>query len=282
MFSRPDIPVSTPRRMPSCLGLPHPWTLPRPGRRRLGALRPRRSGDEEGGGSSPSCSRSGWRSRPSVSASRGAVAPSAGGAGRRRRRSSRRRDGIGRRQLSIELPGDAEPLSSDAKGLTTNGLGLARSAGSFTAMWADVPGVRADYGPPWRREGGGLSATIVSQGDAEIGGLPDDQFCLRSEAGRRGMPRDLAGAARGEPAPALPAADAGALVRRDQRRRARVPPDDAAARPRTPGATGCQGDAGAAGLGQASRRRESPAKPTTGLLPAASLSRRSRAPNSRR
>ncbi len=81
--------------------------------------------------------------------------------------------------FSIEFPGDAEPLSSDAQGLTTNGLGLATSAGSFTAMWADVPGVRADYGPAVAEgRAADMSATIVSQGDAEMGGLPGYQFVL--------------------------------------------------------------------------------------------------------
>lgn len=81
--------------------------------------------------------------------------------------------------FSIEFPGDAEPISSDGQGLTTNGLFLATSAGTFTVMWADVPVVRADYGPAIARgRAADMSATIVSQGDAEVGGLPGYQFVL--------------------------------------------------------------------------------------------------------
>lgn len=81
--------------------------------------------------------------------------------------------------FSIEFPGDAEPLSSDAQGLTTNGLGLATSAGTFTALWTAVPGVRSDYGPAMAADmSADMSATIMSQGDAEVGGLPGYQFVL--------------------------------------------------------------------------------------------------------
>ena len=46
-------------------------------------------------------------------------------------------------------------------------------------MWADVPGVRADYGPAMAKgRAADMPATIVSQGDAEVGGLPGYQFVL--------------------------------------------------------------------------------------------------------
>jgi len=81
--------------------------------------------------------------------------------------------------FSIEFPGDAEPVSSDGQDLTTNGLFLATSAGTFTVTWADVPGVRADYGPAMAEgRAADMSATVVSQGDTEVGGLPGYQFVL--------------------------------------------------------------------------------------------------------
>ena len=82
-------------------------------------------------------------------------------------RTSLRRSGRGRRRAAWP------------QGLATNGLGLATSEGTFTAVWADVPGVRADYGPAMAKgRAADMPATIVSQGDAEVGGLPGYQFVL--------------------------------------------------------------------------------------------------------
>jgi len=81
--------------------------------------------------------------------------------------------------FSIEFPGEAKPLSSDEQGLSMSGLFLATSTGTLTVMWADVPAVRADYGPAMAQgRATRMSATIVSQGDVEVGGLPGYQFVL--------------------------------------------------------------------------------------------------------
>jgi hypothetical protein len=81
--------------------------------------------------------------------------------------------------FAIEFPGDPEAYSEDVQGITAHTLTLSTPDGHFFVGWFDVPGVEADYGPATARERAtAMSATIVSEGDTEVGGLPGYEFVL--------------------------------------------------------------------------------------------------------
>jgi hypothetical protein len=81
--------------------------------------------------------------------------------------------------FSIEFPGDPEAHSEDLQGITTHTLSLVTPDGHFVLGWFDVPGVEADYGPATARERAtAMSATIVSEAETDVGGLPGYEFVL--------------------------------------------------------------------------------------------------------
>ncbi len=81
--------------------------------------------------------------------------------------------------FSIEFPGDPRAASSQEQGITAHGISLSTSDGDFAVGWSDVPEVATDYGPAVATgRAKALSATIVSEGGVEVGGLPGYQFVL--------------------------------------------------------------------------------------------------------